>query len=1099
MNPTLSALQITAIMVATLTASVPAQQTASRWIWYPEDAVHEAREQSRWFRHSFDLPGAPAEATLWLMVDDNQALWVNGEGPLEPEERDTAAAHYDLTDTLRAGENLLAVEAHNATSVAGVIARLTAEMPDGRPITVVSGAGWRVSREGPEGWNQPDFDDSEWQSAEVIGSAFKKPWFGHASFSTSHFITGPERAEYERFLAGLMAPPEQFADDPPLRAETGFVNGSAAMTLNGEARPLVMYRGTVDLMTEHGRRQVANFRDAGVHLYCPYVQIGTCWTGPEEYDFSAIDEQIRMYLALDPEAYLIVMVRLIQPPWWMEAHPDELVDYAVQGELGGDERFRAKRGSMASEQWLRDTGEAWRALIEHIEAQPWGKRVAGYHPGYGISAEWHYFGSWRDQYPDTGAAMTARFREWLRGKYATDEALQRAWADPDVTFESATVPGVQARKFGELIAFRDPEVEQRAIDYYRCHQRVVADALEHFGRIVRDTTDGAKICGAYYGYFFGVRPQTQGGHLDLQRLFDSPNLDYFVAPYSYSHRLMGQDGRLRSLAAAHFIGGTPHILEGDIRTYLHSANEYGRTENVTQSLAAVTREFSTALIERAGFWWVDFGPENEGGWFDDARIMERASVLQDVAERALHQPREQTAQVALVADLESFYYVSDGHGMELSYRLVEDIGTELHHAGAPFDTIHLDQLAEADLDRYRMLVFLNAFALDPDEAALITRLREAGEHAVVFLCAPGLITPDRVSLAQAETVTGLKLDLLEQWIPAQIDADVDDPLMQRLAPLTVHHLAPAQEIPIAGFDDAANWYNPRDEETMEQWYADYDTEAVEGGLRWSFDTGYSYTDIHWTAPEAFDPEDGVGFDLAYEGDAPTLLFTFVIKDAHMDEFVAPEQTLVDGQSGRMHWPLEAFESAPWSREEHAAPVLPLRGCKFVLRKTANVGRCVLEMRELSAIEGEVTERKVARYGSGAFAPALVPVGEDARTLGRIAGTDLAGIVAKGSGEGLTVYSATPFIPRQVLAAAMREAGVHRYIDETEDVLRADGRFIALHTATGGPRALRLPRAATVADALTGEVPGSGRALVVQTEPDSTMLLELEYAEAGDER
>ncbi len=1091
-----------ALAATLLLTAVPAYsqlpQTAAQWLWYPEAAVWDAREQSRWFRHQFELPQAPTEATLWLMVDDRQTLWLNGEGPLEPEARDNAVLRYDLTGRLRAGTNLLAIEAWNGTSVAGVIARLVATMPGGREVLVTSDGAWRVSREAPEGWNTPGFDDAAWQQVQVIGSAFVAPWYEHASFPTAVFITDEELASYEQRLEGLMAPPEQFADEPPLEAQVGFVNGSAAVTLNGEARPLVMYRGMVDLMTEHGRRQVENFRDAGVHMYTIHVQIGTSWTGPDEYDFDRLDRQIRMFLEMDPEAYVIVMVRLIQPSWWTSAHPDEMVGYATPGELGGDERFRAVRGSMASQAWLEDTGAAWRALIEHVEAQPWGKRVVGYHPGYGISAEWHYFGSWRNQYPDTGPAMTGRFREWLRERYGTDAALQAAWASPEPTIATADVPGVEPRKFGDLIAFHDPATERLAMDYYRCHQLVVAEALEHFGRIVKEATGGAKVCGAYYGYFFGVQPQTQGGHLELQRLFNSPYLDYFVAPYSYSKRLMGDDGRLRSLGAAHRIGGKPHILEGDIRTYLHSRDEYGRTQDVTQSLAAVTREFSTALIERAGFWYVDFGADNNGGWFDDPAIMERAQELQSVAEQALQEPRANTAQVALVCDPESFYAFSDGHGMTIGYHLTEDIGTELYHAGAPFDAIHLDQLAQltaADLDRYRVLIFLNAVMLDPDEAALIQRLREEGRHAMVFLWAPGLLTPEEVSLAQAKQVTGLELALLKRWLPGYVDAVTDDPLMAGLPPLEVRDLDVTGEEPIAGLGDMANWYNPRDEDTMERWYKAYDMEAMEGGLRWTFDTGYSYTDSHWTAPEPFDPRDGLGLHIALTGEAPTLRFTFVIKDANMSEFVAPEEVLVAGEPREHVYPLAAFTAAPWSREKPEKPTLPLRGCKLVLHDTGGVGRCVLETTNLRALTGTLTTRQEARYGSGAFAPALLPMPDQGRVIGRITGTDYPAVVATGEGRSLSVYSAVPFVPRELLAAVMQEAGVTRYIDEEGDVLRADGRYIALHTATGGQRELRLPRSVGLTNALTGEALGTGSSITLDLEPNSTLLMQMAPTEA----
>ncbi len=1081
-----------AIIACTLALAAPracAQQTAAQWIWYPESATWDARDQDRFFRRQFELPAAPEHAELWLMVDDGQTLWVNGEGPLESTERDGSALLYPLTDLLQPGSNLIAVQAYNATSVAGVIARLSVLMADGRELVLNSDESWRVSREGPEGWNLPGFDDTDWEQARAVGNAFTLPWVEYPTFSNAHFVTDEERAAWAAARAALMAPPEQFADDPPIEVEATWRNGSAVAVINGEPRPLVCYRGIVDLFTEHGRRQVANFRDAGVHLYCGYVRIDRLWTGPGEYDFSALDEQVRMYTKIDPDAYVLMLVRLVQPSWWTEAHPHELVGYGVPGELGGSEHFRAVRGSMASEAWLRDTGEAWRALIDHLEAQPWGRRVMGYMPAYGISAEWHYFGSWREQYPDTGAAMTARFRRWLRDRYGTVEALRAAWRDPDVTFDTAQVPGVEPRKFGEHIAFHDPATERPVMDYYRCHQLVVAEAIEHFGRIVKEETAGSKLCGVYYGYFYGVGPQTQGGHLELDRLFASPNVDFFVAPYSYSRRLMGDDGRLRNLAAAARMGGKPHILEGDIRTFLHPRDEYGRTQNLQQTLAAITREFSTALIEGAGFWWVDFGGDERGGWFDDPQIMARAATLQQVAARAPAQPHEPVAQIALIADPESFYALSDGHGMTIALRLVEDVGTEMYHLGAPFDAIHLSRLPDADLDRYRMLVFLNPFMLDAEEAAFIQRLREDGQHATVFMWAPGLISADGLSAAQAEQVTGLDLDYLERWLPAQIEATAGGDLLAGLQPTRVLSLDVSESTPIAGFGDPANWYNPRDEDTMQQWYQAYEIEGIQGGLRWTFDTGYSYTDIHFQPPDAFDPSQGLGLDVHLTGDAPTLPFTFVIKDADWNEFVAPDQVLVNGEAYRFDWPLEAFTNAPWARDRPARPALPLRGAKFALFETANAGRCTVEIRNLTIDAGEVVAREVLRFGSGAFGPALIPR-RGGRLLGHIAGTDLPGLVATGSGRATSVLCSIPFVPRALLAGVMRAAGVHRYIDEGPDVLRADARFIAVHTASGGARTLRLPREAVVIDALTGETLGSGDTLEIDLPPDSTTLLEM---------
>ena len=501
------------LLAAAVAAAAP--QTAARWVWYPEDAPHDCYKDSRRFRVRFELDGVVANASLWLLVDDRQKLWVNGHGPLAPAERRFASLRYEVGKLLARGRNVLAIEGWNGTSVAGVIARLTVGLADGQEVVVTSGEGWRASREAAEGWVRPDFDDSGWPQVRVIGDAFTKPWIGIPAFHMPVFYTPEEAKARARHLESLLAPAEQFANDPPAAARVQWINGMPAIVINAQARPVVFYRGILDPLREHGRRQIAIFRDAGIHMFCVYARMAKCWAGPGRYDFSSVDEQIRAHLAVDPHAWVVVLIRIIPPSWWMDAHPGELVGYGTSDKLGGDERFRARRGSMASVAWLRDTGAAWAALVRHVEHQPWGRRVIGYQPGYGISAEWHYFGSWQEQYPDTGAAMTRAFRTWLRERYGTDAALRAAWREPRVALGTATVPGVKPRKYAAHLAFRSPAAERHVIDYYHCHQKVVADAIDYLGRIVKEQTHGNKLHGVYYGYFFGVRPQTQGGHLAL--------------------------------------------------------------------------------------------------------------------------------------------------------------------------------------------------------------------------------------------------------------------------------------------------------------------------------------------------------------------------------------------------------------------------------------------------------------------------------------------------------------------------------------------------------------------------------------------------------
>ena len=1077
------------VFALALTPPVSGQTTAAQWIWYPESPAVDCYKDSRWFRASFDLEDQVTEATLWLLVDDRHVLWLNGTGPLEPAESREASRRYDVTKALTRGRNLIAIEGWNGTSVAGVIARLTVKLANGREVVVTSDGEWRASREAPEGWNGPEFDDSTWPPVRVIGDAFARPWIDIPSFHMPVFYTDEEASASARYREGLLAPAERFADAPALDARLGWVNGMPAFVINGQPQPVVFYRGILDPLREHGRRQIANFRDAGIHMFCVYARLRKCWSAPGEYDFSSVDEQIRAYLAVDPNAWIVVLVRIIPPNWWMDSHPDELVGYGTGSDFVNNEQDRVRRGSIGSKVWLRDTGAAWKALVRHVEDQPWGKRVIGYQPGYGISAEWHYFGSWRDQYPDTGSAMTRTFRDWLREKYGTDAALRAAWGQPQVTLDTATVPDVASRRSAKHLSFRDPATERPVVDYYHCHQKTVADAIDQLGRIVKQQTDGRKLHGVYYGYFFGVRPQTQGGHLELPALLASPNVDFFVAPYSYAQRLMGQDGRLRSLAGAFRLAGKLHILEGDIRTWLHSRNEHGRTENRQQSLAAIAREFSTSLIERAGFWYVDFGPDSDGGWFDDPQVMAQAGTLHRLAVRALQQPRMEMAQIALVCDLESPYYLSDGEGMKIAYRMVEDVTTELHHMGASFDAIHLDQLADADLERYRMLVFLNTVAMTDEQSTLVRQLRRTGQHAMVFLWAPGVCGPNRFSAERASQVIGMRLKLVKEWLPAEVEITAPgDPLTAGVATSEEVTLAPVGSTPVEGFGDTGRWINPRDKRTMSRQYRRYEVAGIEGGVQWVFDTSHNYTDIHFHAPI---PEAaGIGCDLKFTGRVRSVGFLFVIKDANWEEFVAPNEMIVVGEQYHLDYPLAGFENSPWSRNKPDRIALPLRGAKFVFRNTTSVGTCTVTLKGLRAVNGTVKRRQVASFGSGVFGPALVASGAQIRLLGTLRGTDYAGLAVRGTGRGTTVFCTAPFLPRQVLANLAHEAGVHRYVDGLTDVVRADSRFVAIHTKEGGKRTLKLPVRSIVRNAMTGAEIGRGKRVPLNLPPDSTSIYEL---------
>lgn len=1087
-RPTAVAIVLVSVTACAASADQGAVPTAASWIWYPEDVAVEGVAQRRYLRRSIALDDRPAQASVRVRADDSYRFWVNGASPPGASETGIAGDVYDLTGVLTEGQNVLAFEVHNAAGKGGLIVTGLVREVGGREHRIRTDTSFRASREPVEGWERPGFNDSGWPQAAVVGGAFAAPWYRHPAFDMEPFLEPEDRARWEAWREPLLELPPGLTDEKPARASFEDVSGSCALTISGEPRPPFIYRGTVDPLSEHGRRQIGLFRDAGVHVYCAYLPLSACWISPDRYEFGVLDDIVRAYLSADPEGYLILILRLVPPTWWMDAHEEELVRYAAGDDYDTtDEAGRVRRASLASRAWQRDALAVWRAAVEHLESRPWGKRVIGYQPGYGIYTEWHYFGSWHQQMPDTGSAMAAHFREWLRERYGSVERLRDAWQDPAATFETAAVPGVAPRLDAGPLGLRNPADGTWVMDYYRCQQEVTADDIELFCAAAKEATGDRVLCGVFYGYFYGVPPQTQGGHLELERLLRSPHVDYFAAPYDYSHRLMGDDGRFRAIVDAFPLAGKVHMVEADTRTHLHPRDEYGKLANGAESVAAIRREVATALIHSTALWWCDFGADGSGGWYDDAVLIGEVARLVKLAEERLKQPRRRTAQVALICDLQSCYSLSDGAAMRTHLDLVDGVTTELYRTGPPFDTLLLPQLAEADLSSYRLLIFLNVLRVDSTTRRAVDRAVRG--RTVVWLWAPGITDGERFGSDLVQDLTGFRVALRGNGIPASVvTCDDPHPLIGRLPSQVRWDLVPGETQPIEALLDPDNWYNPRDAKTMEEQYAEFEWQVAGGAFRWDFGTTASWTDIHLNAE--IEECDGLAVRVSGEGVAAGLGLRVVVKGAEVGEFVAPSLSVTEAPETHV-LPFAAFEKASWDRTEARQITFPLRGMKFVLNGTGGGRLGTLVLRDLAAVRGALKQKHTPAYGDPAKTCLALAIDDpDAVTLGRDEATGGGLLACKGRPSRRRVLSTVPYIPRQILTALMDEAGVCRYVDSPDVIVRADSGLVSLHTAMGGEYELRLPRATTVRDALTGELIGNGQRVPISLAASSTTLFRL---------
>src|SRR6185369_1228586 len=112
-----------------------------------------------------------------------------------------------------------------------------------------------------------------------------------------------------------------------------------------------------------------------------------------------------------------------------------------------------------------------KGLVEYLREVGLYDRVIGYQICVGTCGEW--IKDWSSMSPQSGdysAPMVRQFRAWLRQRYQNDAAaLQAAWAEPNVTFETAEVPTAEAQDKPTHYLFRDPQKERRTVDFYDCY------------------------------------------------------------------------------------------------------------------------------------------------------------------------------------------------------------------------------------------------------------------------------------------------------------------------------------------------------------------------------------------------------------------------------------------------------------------------------------------------------------------------------------------------------------------------------------------------------------------------------------------------------
>ena len=543
----------------------------------------------------------------------------------------------------------------------------------------------------------------------------------------------------------------------------GDVGGVPGLVHDGQpASPVFFWQAQpfeyeFDTLAKGGLHLYSLFSSA-THYAHPY------WKSRDEIDISYMTSEMDRVLAIDPEARFLPRIYAIAPDWWIRENPDErFVCSGDKGVIG--------RESFASVKARKEVGETYREVVRRLWAR-YGDRLVGIHVASGPWGEWFTWEAepacekYHGENPtagDVSEPMRRAFGAFLKRKYGGDVAkLRKAFADEGVTFESVAVPTKAERQALDVGVWRDPAKSRRVMDYFECHHAVAASAIGHYCKIVKEVSPRL-LTSVFYGY---TQEETWGlecDHRAPSRAYRCPSVDVFASPHTYGRRRPGSDGGLRQYFSSAALHGKFFVDESDDRTHLEllktGFQDGAFSKTMEDSLGVLWREFGNAVTRGCGQWYMDVRTGN----FKDPQILDVVSRARKWYERALQLPRTHRSEVALVSNPESEFYFGYRNTVtnNISSCLYGYQMRDFYRAGVPFDWYLAEDLDAVVEGPAKVVVFLDCQYLTAAQLALVRKLR-AGGRTLVWMHAPGYVSPENLSVDRMAELTGFAFDRIAE-------------------------------------------------------------------------------------------------------------------------------------------------------------------------------------------------------------------------------------------------------------------------------------------------------------------------------------------------
>uniref|UniRef100_UPI00286B22D3 beta-galactosidase n=1 Tax=Armatimonas sp. TaxID=1872638 RepID=UPI00286B22D3 len=581
-------------------------------------------------------------------------------------------------------------------------------------------------------------------------------------------------------IAGLIAPlaeplPPVYVPLPAevlanlVEAKVAVRKGVAELLIGGEPRlPMLCFVNTEmgEEFLSVAQRQIRFAYEAGVRLFTVLCHLP--WkTRSGERRFDLLDSVIGFVAENAPEALVLPRLIFSPPASWVRQNPGEMVRYA-SGEQGD-----VSLGSRLF--WEGEAEEALRAAVEHVAQGPHASRVFGFYLEHG---EWlHEKGVGYD----LSDANVAAFRSWLRARYKNSVvAFRAAWYSGSVSFETVQIPSWPVPSGPGV--FLSPKEAQWS-DFHRFMSERVAEVINRLAKAVKEASGGRSAVAVSCGYTLELA-RTSSGHLALAEVLASPHVDILTAPLSYNGRLPGGAAPLPLPIESVALAGKLCILEDDTKTFLASGttpDTYNPHVPTVEGTRAVhVRNFGAALAHGAGISYMDLWGE---GWLDDRETWEFLGGLREIAELYATRRRNPRVRanadpdVAVIVDEASFFDVRDERLLE---KLISEQRDVLLRSGARIGFyLQSDLLRKNFPESPRLLIFLNAFRIEPAVRAAIRERWQEDGRTLAWIFTPGV---REESLAEQAEVFGmhLKFQPFASKLGSRVFSDARLPLTEAL-------------------------------------------------------------------------------------------------------------------------------------------------------------------------------------------------------------------------------------------------------------------------------------------------------------------------------